>query len=289
MIANADMFAVIGFRTGPGRNELNFYYDMYPDAQLADIWEDAEAQDGWVAMWRYAAERYRDDPIVVGYYLMVEPNGDEMSAVVWDPAEFYPEFEGALCDWNALHPRITEAIREVDEHTPILIDAMGWSSIPWLQIQRPNGDPRAVYTFHQYHPTNYSLQWDEPYEAYPGRLDVDRDGEDDEFNRTWLLDWLSPVEDFMGAHGVPMACNEFGAMRFLPGSAAWVSDHIDFFEGLGINHMVWVWNASYQVGVSNVDPFGYQYGPGDETPETTALREAVSGYWSRNTIRPSDL
>ncbi len=137
MIANADMFAVISFRTGPGRAEFTFMLedvgDWFDESDLNDsVWRDAEAQEAWVAMWRYTAQRYRDDPIVVGYDLMVEPNANEVWLDEWDPEAFYEDYGGSLLDWNQLHPRISAAVREVDAQTPILVGGMGYSSLDWL-------------------------------------------------------------------------------------------------------------------------------------------------------------
>jgi len=93
----ADLFAVISFRTGPGRSEFTFVWDEVGDwfdrSYLNDsMWQDQEAQDAWVEMWRYTAERYRDNPIVVGYDLMVEPNSNEVGSHalddrldIWEP------------------------------------------------------------------------------------------------------------------------------------------------------------------------------------------------------------
>ena len=83
MIEQANMFAVISFRTGPGRSEFTFVWDevgdWFDEGYLNDsVWQDQAAQDGWVAMWRYTAERYRSNPIIVGYDLMVEPNSNEV-------------------------------------------------------------------------------------------------------------------------------------------------------------------------------------------------------------------
>jgi hypothetical protein len=55
MISKADMFAVIAFRTGPGRSEFTFYLDEVGDwfnkSYLDDtVWENQEAQNAWVDM-----------------------------------------------------------------------------------------------------------------------------------------------------------------------------------------------------------------------------------------------
>ncbi|HID92700.1 MAG TPA: hypothetical protein EYP60_01270, partial [bacterium (Candidatus Stahlbacteria)] len=217
MIAKANMFAVISFRTGPGRSEFTFFWDEVGDwfdtGYLNDsVWQDQAAQNAWVAMWHYTAERYRDNPIVVGYNLMVEPNSNEVGSHalndplnIWNPEEFYSNYGGTLYDWNQLYPRITAAIREVDSTTPILVGGMGYSAIEWLPYLQPTGDTRTVYTVHQYEPFVYTHQEPPLVNTYPGVFDTDGDGVDDQFNRTWLDNLLTTVDTFVSTHSVPVA------------------------------------------------------------------------------------
>ena len=84
MAAQADLFVVITFRTGPGRSDFTFYRDgagdwFDEDLLIENVWTDQDAQDAWVEMWRYTAERYRDNPVVVGYDLMCEPNSNDVA------------------------------------------------------------------------------------------------------------------------------------------------------------------------------------------------------------------
>ncbi|MEA3346097.1 MAG: right-handed parallel beta-helix repeat-containing protein, partial [Chloroflexota bacterium] len=170
MIEQAGMFAVISFRTGPGRSEFTFVWDevgdWFNESYLNDsIWQDQTAQDAWVEMWSYTAQRYRDNPIVVGYDLIVEPNSNEVGSHalndaldIWDPEEFYSNYGGTLYDWNQLYPRITNAIRQVDTYTPILIGGNGYSAVDWLPYLQPTGDPRTVYMVHQYESFKYTHQ-----------------------------------------------------------------------------------------------------------------------------------
>jgi hypothetical protein len=150
MIAQADMFAVITFRTGPGRSEFWAFWGedtasdpgegwFDPSYYNNRVWGDQAAQDAWAEMWRYTAQRYKDNPIVAGYDLMCEPNSNEVGSFpvgdpldVWDPEEFYSQYGGTLYDWNQFYPDITAAIREVDADTPILIGGMAYSSVEWL-------------------------------------------------------------------------------------------------------------------------------------------------------------
>lgn len=298
MIARADMFAVISFRTGPGRAEFSVCCledagDWYTEAYLNDtIWQDKSAQDAWAEMWRYTAQRYKDNPIVVGYDLMVEPNANEVWLDLWDPDEFRDEYNGTLYDWNQLYPRITTAIREVDRATPLLIGGMGYSGLEWLPILEPTGDPRTVYTVHQYAPHVYTHQWweDVAFE-YPGTFDTDWDGEDDRFDQAWLEDLLSAADEFVATHGVPVAVNEFGVARWAPGAARFMDDQIGLFEQRGWNYALWAWEPEWEPWAEEVTSFNFRFGPdpNNHTEISNDLMDVIVMYWGHNTVRPSSL
>jgi hypothetical protein len=297
MAAQADMFAVISFRTGPGRAEFSVCClgdDWFPESYLNDeVWEEQAAQDAWVEMWRYTAQRYRDDPIVVGYDLMVEPNANEVLTGEWlDPQEFYAQYGDTLADWNQLYPRITAAIRQVDARTPILIGGMGYSDVEWLPYLEPTGDPRTVYMVHQYAPYLYTHQWWDSLECtYPGLCDIDWDGEyDDWLDRAWLDGLLMTVDDFAAAHGVPVAVNEFGVIRWVPDAAEFMDDQMDLFEQRGMNHALWLWETSWLPIQDEIDAFNFRHGPDPQNHNdvpSSDLMDVILDYWGRNTIRPS--
>ncbi len=304
MIARADMFAVISFRTGPGRSPFTFFWDEVGDwfdaSYLNDsVWQDPAAQDAWVEMWRHTAERYRHNPIVVGYDLMVEPNSNEVGSHalddplhIWDPEEFYARYGGTLYDWNQLYPRITAAIRQVDPDTPILIGGNGYSAVEWLPYVEPTGDPHTVYLAHQYTPHNYTHQWWESIECnYPGLCDLDWDGQNDDWlDRAWLDELLTTVDDFAAAHGVPVAVNEFGVIRWVPGAAEFMDDEMDLFEQRDLNHALWVWDPAWAPWAGEVDAFNFRHGPDPQNHsdvESSALMGVILEAWGRNTLRPS--
>ncbi len=297
LIAQADMFAVISFRTGPGRSEFTFFWgedgDWFDASYYNDaVWEEQAAQDAWVAMWRYTAERYRDNPIVVGYDLMVEPNSNEVWLDLWDPEEFYADYGGTLYDWNQLYPRISTAIRQVDANTPILIGGLGYSSVVWLPYLQPTGDPRTVYTAHQYEPFVYTHQEPPLTNTYPGVFDADWDGEDDNVNRAWLDNLLSTIDTFTATYGVPVAVNEFGVVRWEPGADDFMDDQMDLFEQRGMNHALWVWETSWAPYAEEVDAFNFRHGPDPNNhtdAESSDLMGVIIEYWGRNTIRPSSV
>lgn len=297
MAAQADLFAVITARTGPGRSDFTFYWDEsadWGDASLIndDVWLTQEAQDAWVEMWRATAERYRDNPIVVGYDLMCEPNGPGRLLEIWNGEDFYPAYAGTLYDWNPLYPRIVAAIREVDPDTPILISGMGWGAVRWLLFLEPVDDPRVVYMVHQYEPQEqYTHQEYPAANSYPGSFDLTWDGTPDPFDRAWLDGYLSVIDDFQARYGVPVAVNEYGVNRWVPGAADFMRDSMALFEQRGMNHAFWVWNPLW-LPYAHIDNMNYLRGPDPDNHtdlESNDVLEVIRANWSQNTVRPSNV
>jgi hypothetical protein len=306
-IAQANMFAVISFRTGPGRNEFIFLNEEDPgwlgmSKDINFVWPDPNnptqqdeqkaqaAQNAWVAMWRYTAQRYQNNPIVVGYDLMVEPNSNVLLNI-WDPADFYPTYANTLYDWNQLYPEITTAIRQVDPNTPILVGASSYSSIYWLPYLQPTGDSRTVYTVHTYEPFNYTHQ-DPPLNlSYPGTFDGDGDGDNDTVNQAWLDNLLTPIDVFKTTHNVSMAVNEFGIKRWEPGADQYMADQMALFEQRDLNHALWLWAPSDERFTEYTHYFNPLLGsdPNNRTEVATSdLLEIIKQNWVLNIFGPGN-
>ena len=305
----AHLFVVITFRTGPGRSEFWAFWGedteqdpengWFPPSYYNNrIWGDRQAQDAWVEMWRYTAARYRDNPVVVGYDLMCEPNANEVGSYplsdpldVWDPEEFYARYGGSLYDWNQLYPRVIAAIREVDPDTPILVGGMGYSRVDWLPYLRVVDDPHVVYTVHQYEPMVYTHQ-EPPHlnNRYPGIFDANEDGVPERVDRGWLERWLEPIGTFRASHHVPVAANEYGVMRWEPGAATFLQDEMSLFESLGMNYAVWLWETSWEPYASEEDAFNFRHGPDPahhQDVPSSALQTVIREAWARNAVDPS--
>ncbi|MBN1766099.1 MAG: cellulase family glycosylhydrolase [Sedimentisphaerales bacterium] len=95
-----------------------------------------ECQDRTVEIWRTIADRYKDEPTVIGYDLLNEP---------------IPHYEGYEVYKPLLEPfyqRITAAIREVDTHHMVFIGGARWNT-DFSVFGKPF-DKNSVYTFHKY-------------------------------------------------------------------------------------------------------------------------------------------
>ncbi|HOJ02118.1 MAG TPA: cellulase family glycosylhydrolase, partial [Anaerolineaceae bacterium] len=208
------------------------------------------------------------------------------------PKEFFRSYSGTIADWSTLYPQIVNAIREVDEKTPILIGADGYSSIAWLSYLIPAASINIVYDVHQYMPYDtYTHQNEDGKNRYPGTFDVDYDGKEEAFDKNYLSSLLQPVRQYVQKHKVPVAINEFGVKRWVPGAANYLYDLLSLFEQEGWNYAIWEWSTSYEPYGLNVDDFNYKLGI-DPLNKSTLLENSIltvlRNYWSLNIIRPSN-
>jgi hypothetical protein len=277
------IYVVIHYRTGPGRNESAIH--MTRGARF-DVWTDRAAHDAWVEMWRFTARRYRASPVVIGYDLMVEPHVNVLvdPDAELSPREVQAKTRGTLKDWNAFSAEITAAIRAVDPDTPIIVSSLNWGGAAWFESLVPTGDPRTIYSVHNYAPDAYTNQ--EPGEisiSYPSV--VEHEGETIRFDRTWQEEHLRPVADFARRHGVPIYVGEFGAFRWVPGAEQFVRDQTELFERHGWSYCVYVWRGDE----THFDGFNLEYGTKptdhDPVPDNPLLR-LFRERWSKNGIFP---
>lgn len=293
MVAKAEaagLYVVISARTGPERSEFTFERDLVPESYINDkVWTTQAAQDAWVAMWLYTANRYKTHANVIGFDLMVEPNANAVLLNDYDPEHFYANYRNTLYDWNQFHPRIAAGIRAVDPDTPILVGGMSYAAASWLPYLALTGQSRSVYLAHMYEPMNYSHQDASPPRlTYPGRFDADEDGTSENVNKDWLAGQFDPIDQFQTDHGVPVAVNEFGVHRFAPGADKYLADMMDLLEQRGLNHALWVFNTSYTEYAEVVDDFDFLHGSNanNHSDTSSALLDVIQGNWSQNGLRP---
>jgi len=296
---NANLFAVISFRTGPGRSDYTFYRDgagvWYPaDYLIETVWTSQAAQDAWVAMWHYTAQRYRTHHAVIGYDLMVEPNSIVLLNQ-YDPQQFFADYGGTLYDWNQLEPRLIATIRQVDTDTPLLLSSNGWNGMLWQAYHYISADPRVVYTVHNYDPFVYSNQDSGANITYPGTFDGNYDNVPDTINKAWLeANYVNTVDVFRAAHNnPPMAVLELGVARFAPGAATYISDHISVVESRGLHHALWMYHGGWVPFRTYDNTFDFLMGSDpNQNPIGDVLNNplllAIQQKWAQNTVHLAD-
>lgn len=100
------------------------------------LFNSEESQKRLINIWKKLAERYKDNPAVLGYDLLNEP---------------IPNFKGydtLNVRLEPLYKRITKAIRNVDKHHIIILEGAQWAT-NFKAFGKPF-DSKTIYEFHKY-------------------------------------------------------------------------------------------------------------------------------------------
>jgi len=222
-----------------------FFHDMEGNTLFAD---DA-LQQRLLNLWQAIARRYGNRssrPRVVFEFL---------NEIVLPSSE----------PWNALVPRLIQAVREVTTENWLIVGGNQWNSVGTLKELDDFDDPRLIYTFHCYEPlvfTHQKAYW-VPQLAefggtfeYPGDcspefkayLDGKSEAElgpvrfvDVHMDRDFLRNELQPAIDFMSTHDNPLYCGEFGVIELAPmdSSIRWHRDFVELLNELSIGRAHW--------------------------------------------------
>jgi len=100
------------------------------------LFKSPKSQQRVIDVWRKLADRYKNEPLILGYDLLNEP---------------IPTFEGydKLNKYLVpLYKRITKAIREVDPHHIIIVEGAQWATN--FDVFGKPFDDNMIYSFHKY-------------------------------------------------------------------------------------------------------------------------------------------
>lgn len=121
------------------------------------LFESEESQTRTAEVWKRLAERYRDEPAVLGYELLNEP------------IPHFPEYAYLNERLEPVYRRITAAIREVDPDHIIILGGAQWNTN--FEVFGPPFAENLVYAFHRYW-EDVTPQLIEPYVAFRERYNV---------------------------------------------------------------------------------------------------------------------
>lgn len=129
-----NLYVVLDLHAAPGGQTGDNIDDSW---SYPFLFEDQQAQQTTIALWKKLAERYKDETIVIGYDLLNEPlphylkNKEELNKLL-----------------EPIYKNITSAIREVDNNHLIFIGGAQWNT-NFKMFGEPF-DKKLVYTFHKY-------------------------------------------------------------------------------------------------------------------------------------------
>ena len=198
------------------------------------LWQDKRYWQQSAAFWRDLARALKDHPAVAGYNLVNEPAPEKQGGLPEHAApalmkRWYAQEQGGPRDLPALSATLLAAIREVDDKTPVMVDA-GWyaAADAFSYWPRPLTDSRVLYSVHMYEPyaatSAPNMTRKRPY-AYPGVVPFA--GRSERWDAARVADYLQQPVQWAAEHQVPrsrLVIGEFGCMRRLPGCRAYLED-----------------------------------------------------------------
>jgi len=122
------VYIMLNMHVTPGGQNISYYADTDGEARL---WNDVSCQDELVRVWEFLARRYKDEPAVLGYELINEPQAPTGQ------------------DLAILYKRVINAIRALDTRHVIFLDGNNYArDFTGLMPAELGGN--IAYVFHAY-------------------------------------------------------------------------------------------------------------------------------------------
>lgn len=129
-----NLYVVLDLHAAPGGQTGDNIDDSW---SYPFLFEDEQAQQTTIALWKKLADQYKEETIVIGYDLLNEPlphylkNKEELNQLL-----------------EPLYKKITTAIREVDKNHIVFLGGAQWNT-NFNMLGTPFED-KLAYTFHKY-------------------------------------------------------------------------------------------------------------------------------------------
>lgn len=194
------------------------------------LWQDMDYHKQAADFWRDLARVLADHPAVVAYNFINEPH--PARAVVGndsDAVEFAKQHRDQPGDLNRLYITLAEAVREVDDQTPLMLDGPDFASPAAIDALRPLPDRLgpALYGVHLYDPWSFTSDRHQGEWAYPSEVELPWGQGVIDMNAAYLASRLDPVDAWATQHNIntsQLALAEYGCRRYCRGAAEYLAD-----------------------------------------------------------------
>ena len=141
----ADLYLILDMHDAPGGQTGDNIDDSYGYPWL---FESETSQQLYCDIWRKIAERYKNEPVILGYELFNEPI-----------APYFPNMEELNGKLEDIYKKGVAAIREVDTNHIILLGGAQWNG-NFKPFTDSKFDDKIMYTCHRYggDPTKEAIQ-----------------------------------------------------------------------------------------------------------------------------------
>lgn len=212
-------------------NGLNVILDRHrpSSASQSPLWYTSSVSEAkWISDWQMLADRYKNDPTVIGVDLHNEPNG----AAKWGSGV-------QSNDWQAAATRAGNAVQAINPKLLIIVEgveSVGDDYYWWggnlagakakpVTLNTPN---QVVYSPHDYPQSVYNQKWfSDP--AYPNNLES-----------VWDAHWGYLVKENIA----PVLLGEFGTKLATDSDKLWLNKMVGYLKDNGISYSYWSFNPN---------------------------------------------
>ncbi|MBU4190510.1 MAG: glycoside hydrolase family 5 protein [Candidatus Thermoplasmatota archaeon] len=125
---NNGIYIMLDLQAAPGSQNTDYHSDSDGNAYL---WSNTTYQQQFINLWKILAQRYKDEPTVIGYELLNEPVAPEGTQLV------------------SLYQQAIAAIRAIDNKHIIFLDGNNYA-YDFSMFNPPSLGDNIVYIFHTY-------------------------------------------------------------------------------------------------------------------------------------------
>lgn len=220
-----------------GRHNLTILLDSHRlnDREIPELWYDEEFSEAdWIDMWKMLAQRYKDQPNVIGADLKNEPHG----IASWGTYDL-------TTDWRLAAERAGNAILEIAPHWLIVVEGVE-NNVPGQQLPihwqggnlegvkrypvRLSRPQQLVYSPHEYGAGVFNQPWFSE-ATFPNNLE-----------RRWEIGF-----HYIATQNIaPIWIGEFGGRQVDTRSkeGIWQRKLVDFIGQKNLSFTYWSWNPN---------------------------------------------
>lgn len=243
---------ILDLHAAPGAQNHDWHGDSLGEAGL---WISRVNQKRVSALWKFLADRYKNNTTVAGYDLLNE-------SVIADADKL-----------NKFYAELIREIRTVDRNHILFVEGNNWAMD--LDCLDDFDDDNWAYSIHFYHPLEFTFNLI-PQLKYPLR------SKDGTFGKVTLRKMVGAYKKF--AKKRPVFVGEFGinSRQGIYGDDLWLIDILDCFEGAGFHWTYW----TYKAVKNHMFPDGiYSYFPNDPWVNRHGPKtgwETYADLWAKN-------
>ena len=202
---------ILDLHAAPGAQNHDWHSDSYG---AADLWKKKVLQKRTYGIWEFLADRYKDNPTVIGYDILNE-------AVLTDTKLL-----------NAFYKELIKCIRRVDRNHIIFVEGNRWAQD--LEVLEDFNDDNLALSVHYYAPIEFVFNI-VPQLSYPLK----------KFDRGVMRRQLHKYYQYGKKYSRPIYVGEFGvnARQGLYGEDRWLADILHIFQEFNFHWTYWTYKA----------------------------------------------